>query len=116
VILRVLLVEDEPELSESLVEVLEEEGYRVRSARGFAEARREVETFDPQTVVVDYRIAGEDSAARIDDLAPHAGIVLISAPPSGSAVADRRGIQTLGTPFDVDDLLALLARVTRPPM
>lgn len=50
---RVLVVEDEPMMSSLLAEVLAGHGFEVHTARDVAEARREIDHFDPDMLLLD---------------------------------------------------------------
>jgi len=52
--IRVLCVEDEIELRKTLEEVLEEEGFEVKSVANGAEAIRSMESFVPHVVIADW--------------------------------------------------------------
>lgn len=110
---RVLLVEDEVDLNATLVELLEEEGYRVHSTHALHEARAAFEAFEPDTVVVDYLIHGEASAEWVEQIAERAGVVMISATASAREHAEQNGFAFLAKPFDIDELLQVLSRVSR---
>jgi DNA-binding NarL/FixJ family response regulator len=50
---RVLIVEDEPLMSSLLADVLTEHGFMVRTAADVSQARREIDTFDPDMLLLD---------------------------------------------------------------
>ncbi|MCX6416145.1 MAG: response regulator [Actinobacteria bacterium] len=50
---RVLVVEDEPLMSSLLADVLFEHGFTVRTAVDVAQARREIDAFDPDVLLLD---------------------------------------------------------------
>jgi DNA-binding NarL/FixJ family response regulator len=50
---RVLVVEDEPLMSSLLMEVLTDHGFAVQTAADVAEARQEIEAFDPDMLLLD---------------------------------------------------------------
>lgn len=50
---RVLVVEDEPLMSSLLAEVLTEHGFDVRTAADVSRARREIDNFDPDMLLLD---------------------------------------------------------------
>jgi DNA-binding NarL/FixJ family response regulator len=50
---RVLVVEDEPLMSSLLTEVLTDHGFAVHTAADVAEARREIDAFDPDMLLLD---------------------------------------------------------------
>lgn len=50
---RVLIVEDEPLMSSLLADVLTEHGFTVRTAADVAEAREEIDAFDPDMLLLD---------------------------------------------------------------
>ncbi len=59
----VLLVEDDPSLSELMVIVFRDEGFTVRHTTTAAEALRAVAMAQPDVMVIDVTLPGEDGAA-----------------------------------------------------
>src|SRR6476659_11361586 len=118
---RLLLVEDDPDLSQLLAELLDEEGYAVTTVRdGQAGLHRGlVEQWD--VLVVDRGlpvIEGVDLVSRLRSKGMSAPVLLLTA---RGTVADRvegldAGAQDyLVKPFDVTELLARVRALFRQP-
>ena len=113
---RVLLVDDDPGVSEVIGLLLEREGYAVESAATLKEALTRVDTRPPDVVVTDLKLpdgTGLDVIAALR--ARHAAlpiIVITSYSSMESAIAALRGgaFDYVIKPFKNDDLLAAIAR------
>jgi PAS domain S-box-containing protein len=119
--LRVLVVEDDPVVCESMVVFLELEGYQVRSA-GAAEAALDLLTeFRPRVALIDIGLPGQDGyalAKRIRQREDGAGLKLLAVSGYGQEEAVRRSLQAgfdqhLVKPVDPDMLCAILAEIRR---
>jgi DNA-binding response OmpR family regulator len=67
-VLRVLVVDDEPDTVQTLLEILRAEGYDVRGHASAAEALKGIEEFDPDVVISDIAMplmSGWDIATRV---------------------------------------------------
>ncbi|MGZ3424131.1 MAG: response regulator [Polyangiales bacterium] len=106
---RVLVVENERELGDTLTELLRDEGFSVRYTRGIREAREAFATFAPEAVLVDYLLDGETSEAWIGEIVGKARVVLMSASTAPRALADLHSVSFVSKPFDIDELLRLLS-------
>jgi len=114
---RVLLVEDDPALSQNLADILTEHGLSPRVARNAAEARALAQAIRPQVLVVDCRLPDAEGAALLRELAvllPDAMRVLISGYPTDFSQVIRDaiagGAEFLGKPLDIPSMLALVKR------
>lgn len=115
--LRVLLVEDNPDIRDGLAQLLETEGYAVEAVgsaeEGLAALRREGH-FD--LVVSDYMLPGETGAWMLDE-ASRAGLLqttqalMVTAHPR---VRGPHGIQVIQKPLDIDDFLKVVFDLLRP--
>jgi two-component system, chemotaxis family, chemotaxis protein CheY len=106
----VLVVEDEPDIRETLRDILEMEGYRVRCAANGKEALDVLAEMKPKLILLDLMMpvmSGYELLQRLresDDLAKIPVTVV-------SAVGDRatvRNASILKKPFDLDVLLHLV--------
>lgn len=116
----VLVLEDEPVLSELIREVLEEAGYAVRRARLGGEANDILESEPVDAVIVDRGLPDGDGLVWLESIAPlRPDVVSRSLLMTGGRVegGDSRRIAAWGAsvllkPFRVEQLLqALAARV-----
>lgn len=116
--MRVLIVEDEPDLLSSLVKALREDGYAVDAAADGDEGLYKAENNDYDAVVLDIMLPGIDGWELLRRLrkTKKTSVLLLTA---RDAVRDRvRGLDTgaddyLVKPFDVAELLARLRALIR---
>lgn len=114
----VLIVEDDPDIRESIRVFLEDEGYMVSEApdgvAGLAALRTSRQGL---IVLVDYRMPRMDGIQMLSEVAKHAQLarthvyLLVTAnydqlPPSSAEVLAALGTQSVRKPFDLDVLLA----------
>jgi PAS domain S-box-containing protein len=118
--LRVLIVDDNADMVETMAAVVELEGHRVRTARDGATALESIEADAPDVVVCDIGLplmSGYEVAARIRDRWP--GITIIALSGYGHEEARRAGAEAgfdayLVKPVDMNALLDRIAE-HRPP-
>ncbi len=128
---KILLVDDEPDILETVQYALEREGYEVTTATTGIEALGAVRVSEPDLVLLDVMLPGENGyrVARMirDDQEKgvyqrHFPIVLVTARDL-SLDPDRekmfkefsRADMMVYKPFDLDDLLGLVASLTSRP-
>jgi DNA-binding NtrC family response regulator len=113
-----VVVDDEPAIAESLVEILNGEGYEAVSASNGDSAIELAENFRPDIVISDVIIPGPngvEAAIRIQELLPKCRIILFS---GQSATVDllkearQRGheFEIVAKPIKAQALLALIRR------
>ncbi len=111
---RVLVVDDEGGIREALRQVLEYEGWEVRTAGSGGEAITVYPEFRPQVVLLDVKMAGLDgldTLSRLRELEPPATVVMISGHGTITTAvqATRRGaFDFLEKPLDADKVLVTL--------
>lgn len=116
--MRVLVVEDEPELLRPLAQALREDGYAVDEASDGEEGLFKAQSWDYDAVVLDLMLPGKDgwevlAALRCERKTP---VLILTA---RDAVADRvRGLDAgaddyLVKPFELAELLARLRALIR---
>jgi PAS domain S-box-containing protein len=121
--LRVLVVEDDPVVAESMVVALELEGFQVRSASAAEAALEMISEFRPQVALIDIGLPGQDGhalAERICRRADCANLIMIAVSGYGHAEAVQRSRQAgferhLVKPVDPEKLFALLAEIGGRP-
>ena len=111
---RVLLIEDDSASAQALSEVLELEGYEVRTVRNGADAIEVMHTFTPDAVVVDLQLPVMDGRSFIElyrrRVRPAASIIVMSGRSDGRAIAQSVGAEGyVAKPVEVDDLLRALS-------
>ncbi|MFI0372146.1 response regulator transcription factor [Actinomadura sp. 1N219] len=116
---RILIVDDEPAVRESLAGSLEFEGYRVTAAADGAMALEQVEREPPDLVVLDVlmpRLDGLTTCRRLRALGATMPVLMLTA---RDMVGDRvTGLDAgaddyLAKPFDLDELLARVRALLR---
>lgn len=112
---RILIVDDEPDILESLEIILEDEGYEViTSDKGeFLEQLHNGEL--PHLILVDVLLSGKDGREIVKYLksrqeTKQIPIIMFSAHPSAEETVRQAGAEDfLAKPFDIDVLLAKIA-------
>ena len=116
--MRVLIVEDEPDLLDSLVQAVREDGYAVDGAPDGEEGFYKAENYDYDAVILDImlpRIDGWEVLRRLRKI-KKTPVLLLTA---RDAIRDRvRGLDTgaddyVVKPFDVEEVLARLRALIR---
>jgi two-component system chemotaxis response regulator CheY len=115
---RVLVVDDEQDIREFLELALESQGYRVTTADNGAVALERVTREPIDLVLLDMRMPVMDGWAFAQAYRQHPGhhapIVVITAATNAAArAAEIRAQDYVAKPFDLDDLLTVLARHAR---
>jgi DNA-binding response OmpR family regulator len=119
---RILLVEDDRDIRESIAEVLHEEGYRVSLARTGADALEQLGKSRPlpAAIVLDLMMPVMDGWEFWSLQQSHQDwasipVVVISADTNAKDKASAlHPIACLRKPLDIEELLAILARLARP--
>ena len=116
---RVLVVDDEPDLTEVLVGVLRYEGWEVRSAAGIASALALAADFRPDAVVLDIMLPDGSGLAALRDLRAVRPDVCVLFLTARDSVEDRIAGITAGgddyvtKPFSLEEVLARLRGLLR---
>ncbi|MEA2769578.1 MAG: two-component system, OmpR family, phosphate regulon response regulator OmpR [Acetobacteraceae bacterium] len=121
----ILVVEDDPRLRERLARYLTGEGFRVTAAADAADARAKLRVIDPDLMVLDVMMPGEDGLELTQSLRQvqnHAVPILLltarSAPEDRIAGFEAGADDYLGKPFEPRELVlrirALLRRAPPP--
>ncbi len=120
--LSVLIVEDDADFAESLVEILEAEGCRVKTAGSAEEALKRFQKDDFDLSFVDVRLPGMngvDYLSRVHADHPSAKIVMMTAFTAEkllSRAVDEGALAVLQKPFEVERLVGLLQSVGATPV
>ncbi|MFE5092658.1 response regulator transcription factor [Streptomyces sp. NPDC056638] len=116
---RVLVVDDEPDLTEVLAGALTGEGWRVRTAADGASAVAEARVFRPDAVVLDRMLPDMDGLRVLRELRREAREVCVLFLTARDAVEDRIAGITAGgddyvtKPFSLEEVLARLRGLLR---
>ncbi len=117
--MKILLIEDEPELRKSIKQFLHQEGYLVESAADFAKASDKAGIYDYDCVLVDITLPGGnglDIVKQLKKSKSKAGIIIISAK---NSLDDKVAGLELGAddyltkPFHLSELNARIKSVIR---
>lgn len=117
--MKVLLIEDEPELRKSIKQYLHLEGYLIESASDFIKAQEKVNVYQYDCILVDITLpygSGLDIVRQLKAANSKAGIIIISAK---NSLDDRITGLDLGAddylpkPFDLAELNARIKALNR---
>lgn len=117
----ILVVDDDPDVLESVQLLLEDEGYTVTiSEKGeYAENLRDSNGGLPDLIILDVLLSGKDGRIICRHLksrseTQHIPIIMISAHPTAAASVREVGADDfVPKPFDIDDLLNAVERHLR---
>jgi DNA-binding response OmpR family regulator len=110
---RVLIVEDDPTIRESITQVLVDESYQTRTAGDIATALSVSVELRPQLILLDVRLrsCSDDGVGILRNQMPYVAIVAMTALPDfGGDLVLEHVDATLAKPFDLEDLLATVER------
>lgn len=117
--MKILVIEDEPELSKSIVAYLSAENYLCETASSFSTALDKTESFDYDCILLDITLPGGSGLQILKELKANnktEGVIIISAK---NAIDDRIAGLNLGAddylakPFHLSELSARVAAVIR---
>ena len=117
---KLLIVEDEPILLDMLSTVVSTAGYEVVGATSFDQAKRLIETAEPDLIIVDVRLGaynGLHLVVRHHLTHPGSPIIITTGYPDPSVIAEagKYGAEFLEKPIRSADLLALVRRLLERP-
>lgn len=106
---RVLVIEDDPVLADTVAAALRDEGYDAHVVEGLAAARREIASNGHDAVVLDLDLPDGAGEQLLRDMArndtPPAAVVC-SAQDYAPRVASRWAVPHLMKPFELNELIA----------
>ena len=102
---QILVVEDSQDVSEALVLLLEQHGYRVSAASNGAEAMEMLRTQKPRLVFVDLVMPVVSGLELIETMKRDSALASIPVIAMTASVLRPRGVSTLRKPFPVSGLL-----------
>lgn len=114
---RVLVVDDEQGIRAALGQLLEYEGYEVRSVANAADGISEYQKWKPNLTFMDIKMAGMDgleALKRIREIDPAATVVMISGHATIRTAVDATQLgayEILEKPLDTDRILVMLRNV-----
>ncbi|RUO38971.1 hypothetical protein CWE22_11130 [Pseudidiomarina aestuarii] len=118
-ITRILIVDDDKAISESLQSLLESHDYQVQTLASTVDFSATLDSFKPDLLVLDLMLPGADGVtvlAQLHEDAPNCRLILVSGASdrvlaTAASAAQERGIQVLGAltkPFRMAQLLELI--------
>lgn len=119
--MRILLVEDEPEMAAAIRTVLEREGYVVDTVASLAELSEAARLGNSDVVLLDRSLPDGDGIGAIDELRRfNAGVPVIVITARGEVDDRVAGLDTgaddyLAKPFAMEEMLARIRAVRRRP-
>lgn len=117
--MKLLLIEDEQDLQDSMVSYLEGEQYRCETASDFRSAQEKLDLFDYDCILLDINLPGGSGFQLLEELKKdkkHDGVIIISA---RNSIDDKIAGLNLGAddyltkPFHLAELGARIASVIR---
>lgn len=114
---KVLVVEDDPDLGTMTQTFLEEEGALVRVAQSGGDALREIGGFAPELALLDSRLpdmGGRALSLILHERASACVQVLVSGDLAEVAQWSRIGGLAVSKPYDLDEFLGVLVRALHP--
>lgn len=117
--MKILIIEDEPALQESIQTYLEQQGFVCEAAKDFLTGMQKVQQYDYDCVVVDINLpygSGLDIIKELKSIEAKAGIIIISA---RNALEDKLTGLELGSddyltkPFHLSELSARIQAIIR---
>ncbi|MEO6611517.1 MAG: response regulator transcription factor [Chitinophagaceae bacterium] len=117
--MKLLIIEDEPDLSSSILTYLRQENYTCDAAAGYREARSKTESWDYDCIILDITLPDGSGLQILQDLKKNHkndGVIIISA---RNSIDDRIHGLKLGAddylvkPFHLSELAARVAAIIR---
>jgi CheY-like chemotaxis protein len=115
----ILIVDEEPMIVDLIVEILTDEGYVAYSAPVGADALAAIARHRPALLLLDLGrpgMSGPEPIAQLHGagLARLPIVLMTTAPGAAASLLIPGSIECLAKPFDLDDLLACVARYVQP--
>lgn len=111
---KVLIIDDDIDILESMQFVLEEEGYVVKTISSGQNLISEASSFNPEVILLDYLISGLSGIDICKDLKNDARtkeipVIFISAHPQAKSISlDAGADYFLAKPFEIEEMLTTL--------
>jgi len=111
----ILIVDDDPDMVETMLLILSHAGYAVRGARNGLDALAAVAERRPALVLLDMLMPVMDGWRCAQELRARYGhglaiVVLTAAEHAGARASEVAADGVLAKPFEIDDLLAVVTR------
>jgi len=113
---KILIVDDDLAILDAISLILIESNYDVRTESSGNQVVEKVITYEPQLILIDVLISGQDGRTickilKNNDQTKNIPIVMISAHPSAKESSSKFGADDfLSKPFELDDLLSIIEK------
>jgi two-component system chemotaxis response regulator CheY len=114
---RVLVVDDDPEIADTMAEVLGFEGYAVAVARDGVQAMERIPGFGPDVILLDLmmpRMTGFEVLEKLREEKSKTPVVVVSAN-QGYEASDLKVAGKVRKPFDLSQLLDAVTAALQSP-
>ena len=108
---KVMIIDDDADITASLSAVLEMEGYQIQTAHKPEEIFPKIFSFNPDVILLDYLLSGTDGREicikiKNSDRTNKIPIIMMSAHPQASILIKGSGANDfIAKPFDIDDII-----------
>jgi DNA-binding response OmpR family regulator len=115
---KILVIDDDAAILDAVSLVLREEGYDVRTTPKSEAVYEEVNTFNPDAIILDVLLSGNDGRTicknlKSNDKTKKIPVIMVSAHPSAKDGIKKYGADDfLAKPFELDDLLNKVEKYT----
>ena len=112
-----LLVDDDPQLRNSIARLLAHAGYRTVCAADLSAARVLLDEARPDVLLLDFNLHDEVGTELLEELASRDDApptVVVSASPVAETIAARFAVEHLDKPFTLDEVERAITRAQRP--
>lgn len=115
---KILVVEDEPDISRLVTACLERESYQVQVAQTGQEAQHQLEAFLPDLMVLDLGLPDTDGLSLCRDVRRHSSLPILMISARGDDIDRIIGLEVgaddyLGKPFNPKELVARVRALLR---
>ena len=115
----ILIIDDDPELSQELTEILKAEGYHIKSALTSAKALKILSGNIPDLIILDYKLpggTGVELLREIRKINAESKVLFVSGKPFIEKLLEDEAISdmisgTMSKPFDLDQLFAHIKKL-----
>jgi DNA-binding response OmpR family regulator len=113
---KLLVIDDNEAILDAIVITLESEGYQVLTARSGGQIYKDIQTFVPDLILLDYRLPGDNGgiiakSLKTNSRTRHIPIIMMSANYNVRDIIQGCGVdEFFPKPFDIEELLSTVRR------
>jgi DNA-binding response OmpR family regulator len=113
---KILIVEDDKDILDAIQIILERENFVVATTTKGEETYRKIKSFDPDLIVLDVLISGNDGRTickkiKSEKATKHIPVIMMSAHPSAvKEYKEYGGNDFLAKPFETNELLFMIRK------